>query len=246
MKMGHGWAIAALAVAALGASPVQAQAGGCENGRGGLMTDLGFRRLPLPAGPHAAPSGFRTEPRITGVRADGPAAGRLQDGDLLVAVDGQPVTTPAGARRYFETEPGRAVRLSVRRDGGVREVTVTAAEICIPHASAPPHAPPAPLPAPDDLLPVARFGFTIDCQDCGDDESGRFRFRQPPVVGGVQPGSAAARAGLRPGDRLTHVDGVALTSEAGWPRFSGIRPGQQVRFTFTRGGQSQQATLTAR
>jgi membrane-associated protease RseP (regulator of RpoE activity) len=138
----------------------------------------------------------------------------------------------------------------------VQEVTVTAAARCIPHTPAPPEppaahapaapdAPGAPLPAADDLVPGSRFGFTLDCQNCGDDDSGAFRFREPPVVSGVQPNSAAARAGLRPGDRLTHVDGVALTSEAGWPRLAAIQPGQQVRFTYTRGGRTQQATLAA-
>src|SRR5687767_14845201 len=36
---------------------------------------------------------FSTEPRIRGVEKDGPSWGRLQDGDVLVAVDGVLITT---------------------------------------------------------------------------------------------------------------------------------------------------------
>ncbi len=97
-----------------------------------------------------------------------------------------------------------------------------------------------------EIMPEGWFGFMIECQNCGEDEStGVFRFHEPPVVVSVEPDSPAARAGLRPGDRLTHVDGVLLTSKAGWPRFYAVQPGEEVRFTYTRNGQTHQATLTA-
>lgn len=265
MKAIHGWTTAAaLAVAVLGTAPAPAQAQGeiCAIGRGGLMTDLGFdrpARSMRPGGPHGhGELVFESEPRITGVRDEGPAAGRLREGDVLVAVDGEPITTRAGARRYAAIDPGEKVRLSVRRGGDVRDVTLVAVGQCVPHPPAPPAppaapmapaapAPPAaPLPPQDEIMPEGWLGFAIDCQNCGQDEStGVFRFREPPVVTGVEPGSPAARAGLRPGDRLTHVDGVSLTARAGWPRFYAVQPGEAVRLTYARDGRTHQVTLTA-
>lgn len=253
MKMQHGWAAAALAVTMLNAGPGQAQDRSCDDGRGGLITDLGFRhltpRMQVESRNGRTETRFDSEPRISGVRADGPAAERLRDGDVLVAVDGQPITTPEGARRYSEIRAGAPVRLSVRRADQVQDVTLTADELCIPHPPAPP-APPAPPPPPappaDELMPEGWFGFRISCQNCGDhDGTGAFRFREPPVIASVEPNSPAARAGLRVGDRLTHVDGVPLTSATGWPQWSAIRPGQQVQLTYTRGGQPHQIMISA-
>jgi predicted metalloprotease with PDZ domain len=61
----------------------------------------------------------------------------------------------------------------------------------------------------------------------------------------VEPGTPAARAGMRRGDRLTHVDDVSITTAPGWTRFGAIQPGQQVRWTFTRDGRAHEATMTA-
>lgn len=248
-----GWAVATLMVAMLISTPGQPQAQSCDGGSGGMMTDLGFDHPGRSASlrDHAGPR-FETEPRVRGVRGYGPAAGRLQDGDLLLAVDGQPITTPAGARRLSKIAAGERVRLSVRRGEELREVTITAGQRCIPHPPAPPHAPApprvsdAPPPPPNELMPEGWLGFTLECRDCGEDEStGAFHFRAPPVVVSVEPGSPAARAGLQAGDRLTHVDGVSLVSEEGWPRLQAILPGHEVRFTYTRGGRTHQASMRA-
>lgn len=261
MQVRHGWIAVALLLAALHAAPGEAQGRSCDDGRGTLMTDLGFQPLtgsvstdPRSGAPELE---FDSEPRITGVRAGGPAAGKLREGDVVVALDGQPITTREGARRYSGIAPGELVRLTVRRGGQVQDVTLVATARCIPlppappapapaHAPAAPEAPVPPNPASDEMLPEGRLGFAIDCQNCGEDEStGVFRFREPPVVTSVEPGSPAARAGLRPGDRLTHVDGVDLTSEMGWPRFRAIQPGEEVRLTYKRGDRTHCATLSA-
>jgi PDZ domain len=248
---------------------------------------------------------FDAEPRISGVRDGGPAEGRLRDGDVIVAVDGQLITSSAGGRRYSAIDPGDQVRLSVRRGGRVQEVTVRAGARCIrpptpptpprpphapaapapprpphgatppapprppragvpappapPHAPAPPAAPPTPPtpptppvppvpPPPPDIMPDGWFGFGIQCNNCGfRGPRGRqvFQFTQSPTVVSVEPGTPAARAGMRRGDRLTHVNGNSLTSEAGWRTFAAIQPGQQVRWAYTRGGTTHEATMTA-
>ena len=62
---------------------------------------------------------------VLGVAGDVPAAGKIEAGDVVVAVDGVPVRTPAELRREIgRRRPGEPVRLTVRREGRVLEVTV--------------------------------------------------------------------------------------------------------------------------
>ena len=60
----------------------------------------------------------------------------------------------------------------------------------------------------------------------------------PSVVGAVQPGSAAAKAGFQPGDTLTAVDGRALSSFNDVAQYVELRPMQLMTFDVTRGGKS--------
>jgi PDZ domain len=311
--------IAAALAAAIGfASGVDAQQR-CANG-GVRIGDLGFNEIRGDISSHA-PAGhrpltyFESEPQIGGVRANGPAAGRLREGDVIVAIDGQLITTRAAGNRFSTIDPGDQVRLSVRRNGRVQDVTITAAARCWvpptppapprpPHAPAappaPPHAatpappaqparpgappappahparpgvppapprppretvppappvpptppiPPAP-PAPPEIMPDGWFGFGIQCNNCGvyrpqQNRPALFRFREPPTVVNVEPGTPAHQAGMRRGDRLTHVNGTSLTTEAGWRQFAAIQPNQRVRWTYTRNGRAHQSTMTA-
>lgn len=121
-----------------------------------------------------------------------------------------------------------------------------------PQAPLPPQAPAAPLPPlpppPPAILPEGWFGFGISCDDCGFRGRGSNRtmfFGEPPVVENVEAGSPAARAGIRRGDRLTHVDGVSLTTAAGAQRFARIRPGQSVSWTYRRGSAAHSVRATA-
>lgn len=62
---------------------------------------------------------------VVGVFTDAPAAEVLEDGDVLVAVDGVPVRTPAELRaEVTKRKPGDDVRLTVRRQGTERGLTV--------------------------------------------------------------------------------------------------------------------------
>ena len=67
---------------------------------------------------------FSTEPRIKGLDRKGPAWGRLQDGDILVAVDDILITTLEGGRRLATLTPGKPVELRIRRGGREMDVTV--------------------------------------------------------------------------------------------------------------------------
>ena len=100
------------------------------------------------------------------------------------------------------------------------------------------------------LLPSGWFGFGIQCTECRwsvDDEDGtsEWEFSSPPEVSSIQAGSPAAAAGLRRGDVLLEIDGESLVSEEGGRRFGSVKPGQNVRWTYSRGGETRTTTATA-
>ena len=62
---------------------------------------------------------------VTGVSPDVPAAKLVEPDDIIVAVDGVQVRTPAQLRREIgRKEPGDEVRLTIRRNGKAMDVTV--------------------------------------------------------------------------------------------------------------------------
>jgi len=67
---------------------------------------------------------------VAGVEPDGPAAlGDLQVGDVIVALDGEPVSGVDALHRLLtEERVGRSVALTVLRRAQLREITVTAGE----------------------------------------------------------------------------------------------------------------------
>jgi hypothetical protein len=73
---------------------------------------------------------FTTEPRVHAL--DPPADAVLEDGDVIVAVDGKLTTTSEAARRLGRLEPGDRVELRIRRNGVEKEVTLAAARSCDP------------------------------------------------------------------------------------------------------------------
>ena len=112
---------------------------------------------------------------------------------------------------------------------------------------APPTPPP---PTPQALLPTGRLGFGVSCSACGwtRPETGgepRFFFEGPLQVYSIEPGSPADRAGLRRGDVITHVDGLAITSDGGGRRIADIEPHESVRYTIRRGTSTVYVTLRA-
>ena len=69
---------------------------------------------------------FSTPPTVTDVEDGGPAArGGLREGDVLEAVDGAPIASEEGSRRFSTAQPGRQVRFTVRRSGETVMVDVT-------------------------------------------------------------------------------------------------------------------------
>jgi len=68
--------------------------------------------------------------------------------------------------------------------------------------------------------------------------------RTPAVVGQVQPGSVAAAAGLRPGDRIEVIAGQDVESFEDLRRIVSIRPGESVVISIDRSGRKQDVRTT--
>ncbi len=62
--------------------------------------------------------------------------------------------------------------------------------------------------------------------------------RMPPVVGTTRPGSAAAKAGLQPGDRIVALGGRSVDTFDDMARYARIRAGESARVDVVRGGRS--------
>jgi hypothetical protein len=128
---------AALALFAPASALAQAgQAASCPDGRE-PVGDLGLEELRCSSGRclrgFAFEGGrlittFTTEPRVHALAP--PADAVLEEGDVIVAVDGLLSTTSEAGKRLAKVEPGDRVRLKIRRDGTEQEVTITAAASC--------------------------------------------------------------------------------------------------------------------
>jgi hypothetical protein len=71
---------------------------------------------------------FNVEPSVWHISA--PAAGLLKDGDVLLAIDGHPITTAAGGARLATIRPEEHATLLVRRGASNRVVQLTAVPSC--------------------------------------------------------------------------------------------------------------------
>ena len=147
----------ALALAAMTAAPLEAQS--CTR----RYADLGLqgfecRNCQIELNDENGVRTFRfgTELTLGRIRPGGPTAGVLREGDVVVAVDGAPITTAEGGRRFGELAPGRPATFTIRRDGRTRDVRVVPGAQCTaslfgPRPPRPPRpsrsvAPPAPRP----------------------------------------------------------------------------------------------------
>jgi len=92
-----------------------------------------------------------------------------------------------------------------------------------------------------EALPQGWLGIGLTCQDCGGqvgegEKAPIWSFGTLPTISYVDPEGPSARAGLRRGDQLTHIDGVSLLSPEGGRRFGAVKPGQVVKWRLIREG----------
>jgi len=75
---------------------------------------------------------YLTPPGLRSIRASGPASGRVQENDTLLAVEGYAITTPAAWRQMRDAEPGRAIHFFLRRRGDTTTATIIPSTRCAP------------------------------------------------------------------------------------------------------------------
>jgi C-terminal processing protease CtpA/Prc len=201
---------------------------------------------------------FATEPTISGIRKGGPADGKLEERDVLVAIDGQLITTRAAAIRYSWLTAGTPVRLTVRRNGVVKDVEITPATNCDPlfRRSARVQG--------SSYLTELRFqrrdltinvpaksrgwiGVGLSCPTCGASLGLQVTtpFRAYPEIAEVTADSPAAKAGIKVGDVILAIDGVSITSTEGSTLFRDVKPNQKVKILLIRNAEVITVTLTA-
>lgn len=147
------------------------------------------------------------------------AAG-FRGGDLVRAVDGQQVSTWQDLRWRVVQAALQRQRLSVEVINEREQISTLVLDL-------------SGLPAADvesDVL--ERIGL------------GLFRPKLAPVLGQVVPGSAAEKAGLAAGDRITHAEGRALATWDDLVKVVRRRPQQPLRLGLERAGVSMQVEVT--
>lgn len=184
---------------------------------------------------------FSTEPRVWYLQPNGPAAGVLSEGDVLVSVDGLLITSREGGWRLANLPTDAPVRLGIRRagrDGEVRLTPVVACQSPELVVDARPDRPARPGTAAE-RRPGARLGIQLECGECGwrlTDEGWRFFAAEPLRVKGVTEGGPADRAGILPDDVLLRIEGRPFTAAGGGRFMNALRPGQSVAIELRRGG----------
>jgi serine protease Do len=174
---------------------------------------------------------------LTEVRSGGPA-GRagLARGDVVVKVDGKPVTSTGQFRNLIASSGAKKkVTLEVMRDGKPLSLGVELAEV--------PDDASAPSGAPSGAVPQATTGGALDGVRLEELTPEHRRtlglgaeVQRGVVITDLAQGSAAAKAGLRPGDVVLELNRVAVDSLAKFKELYGKATGDVLLLVQRRGG----------
>lgn len=177
--------------------------------------------------------------RVTAVYPRGPAAtAGVEPGDIITAIGGTPVRSLDEMQAVVSAaRPGQMLDFDVRR--GIRRMSLRMRLGRRPGAASPPAAADASRPT----LGVIVTPLTAE---------GRTRFRlgvaSGAVVTSVEPGSAAADAGIVPGAAIVALDGRRIDNpDQLVAAIAGLKPGDEVELTYYIGGDlhRERARLTA-
>lgn len=165
---------------------------------------------------------------VTEVLPDGPAAkAGLQTNDVVLEYDGREVEGTVQFRRLVrETPPGRSVGLTVLRAGHEEKLTIQVGNRAGNIESEWREEAPLTLNVPSQAfnfkmeMPELFMGMTPTLGIEAEDVTGQLGayFHVPGddgvLIRSVSAGTPAAKAGLKAGDVITRVDGVAVTTLA--------------------------------
>jgi serine protease Do len=182
------------------------------------VEDAEYYGLPSVSGVLVQDFGFENSPA---------ERGGLRPGDVIVAVQGQPVTrTNELQRRVAAHSPGDRVTLDIFRRGQREQVQIQLTEAPLPAQTAEaPAAARAPAPPPGLGVEVVTLTAEV-AREFNLDRSGGV------VISQVAPAGAAARRGIREGFRVVEVDGQRVQSAEEFRRVvSAKRAGQVVSLT---------------
>ena len=171
---------------------------------------------------------------VASIAAKSPAArAGLRPGDLITAVDGQPVDDPNAFDYRFATKPlgGRAT-LTIERQGRASNLAVTLET--------------APESPRDEIVIQSRSPFAgVRVANLSPAVAEELRIdseAEGVVIIDVENGSAASALGFRPGDVLLLVNGEKIGRTRDLERVAG-QPSRQWNITILRGGQQLNVSL---
>lgn len=139
---------------------------------------------------------------VNSITDGGPAQkANVKPGDIIAAVGGKKVTDGRElVREVIAHEVGETVALEIVRDG--RRYGTSTLLTARPEAAVPP------LPVQQQGVPQAGLGMNVRDLPAAQATNLGLPAKPLPVITSISPGSAADRAGLRPGDVIVEADGV--------------------------------------
>jgi serine protease Do len=144
---------------------------------------------------------------VNDVTAEPARRAGIQSGDVITAVEGQPVGyTGQLQQRVAQFRPGDQVTVTLYRDRRPMDVRVRLAEAPINNVAQ----------RAVSREPVAEQRMGIQVEPLTPQNLGTYGFEQPDgvVISGVEPGSAAARRGLGPGLKIVAINDQPVNDPA--------------------------------
>jgi serine protease Do len=147
------------------------------------------------------------------VMPDTPAAGKLQNGDVITELNGNKVKDAQDLRNEIAAiAPNTDVKMTVFRDGKTHDVTIKLGEQPEDLASA---GKSGGKNGGEETISAGKAKIGVGLTDVTDELADRFGLDKGikgALVREVDPKSPAAREGIRPGDVITEVGGQKVTS----------------------------------
>lgn len=209
-----------------------------------MMLRAGAAALMLAVGlPLAAHSDPPAGVLVTALDPGGPAAAAgLESGDLIVHIDGEPVTRISDLTGALADAEQPEVTLTIRRDGEMHHKVVAIEYVW--------ERPRLGLMVSDGDPQHEQLGMDKELDEEMAPDGNEFHFEEWMAPGAivleVVPDSPAAAAGLQPGDWITAVDGTELSESAATLAevIGGFEPGASVNLDYERAGEAMAAAVT--